>query len=212
MADLTIRELAQLVADELIKSPDDDWRTCVFRHVPHAIWMPLLCWSYYDKFHEHISDTMEKGRERLRDRLLELAEDPSVTDRPPQIRQLAAQVADALQNPETWCAGWMARDAAGDKVDGDSPSAVKWSALGHAQRLGGELGAARLRAAYYIRFDEWPALANDRHGREYVRDRLLELAGAAPRQQIPTPTSEMSIGPGTPAYWSWEPAREQLGW
>jgi hypothetical protein len=178
MANFTIRKLARLVAGELIKSPDDDWRTCVFRHVSDPFWMPLLCWSYHEKFHESISDTMEKGRERLRDRLLELADDPSMADlTPSQIRQLAAQVADALQNPDTWCTGEMARDAAGNHVEYDAPDAVTWSAIGHALRLGGELGAAVLQAAYHTNFYEGMGPANTHCGREYVRARLLELAG-----------------------------------
>jgi hypothetical protein len=177
MADLTIRELAQRVADELITSPDDDWRTCVFRHVPDPFWMPLLCWSYYEKFHEYIPDAMDK-REYLRDRLLELADDPSATDlTPSRIRPFAAQVADALDNPDIWCRNAEACDADGHGVDYDNPNAVKWCAIGHALRLGGKLGAALLKAAYHTRFHEGIGPSNDRHGREYVRARLLELAG-----------------------------------
>jgi hypothetical protein len=91
------------------------------------------------------------------------------------VRNLALQVARALDNPDTWCAGEMARDADGHPVHYDDPSAVKWCAFGHALRLGGPVD--RLAAAYARRYRDL-GHDNDTYGREYVRDRLLELANS----------------------------------
>jgi hypothetical protein len=95
------------------------------------------------------------------------------------IRQLALQVADALENPDTWCRTYVAQDAAGRPVVYDDPAAVRWCALGHAQRLGGVDAAQEL----YRRYNNMDSRHhfmndNDSYGREFVRDRLLELANS----------------------------------
>jgi hypothetical protein len=94
------------------------------------------------------------------------------------IRNLVLQVADALENPDTWCAFDMALDAAGQRLDFDSPSAVKWCAYGHACRLAGPVAASELSHAYDEHFRSSLSSDNDSHGREYVRDRLLQLANS----------------------------------
>jgi hypothetical protein len=94
----------------------------------------------------------------------------------PNIREVALQVADALDNPDTWCAGEMARDAAGNSVEYDAPTAMTWCAYGHASRLVGEVVASELAHAYMEHFGTAVSADNDERGREYVRARLLELA------------------------------------
>jgi hypothetical protein len=93
------------------------------------------------------------------------------------IRQLALQVADALENPDTWCRSVIARDADGHCVDSDDPTAVRWCAYGHAQRLGGVDAAHALYCLYNLHFRNFIE-DNDHHGREYVRARLLELTNS----------------------------------
>jgi hypothetical protein len=93
-------------------------------------------------------------------------------------RDLALQVAEALDNPDTWCAGAFARDAAGNELSYCDPAAVRWCAAGHALRLGGHAAADDLDLAYALLFRTSMLMDNDRHGRECVRDRLLELANS----------------------------------
>jgi hypothetical protein len=95
----------------------------------------------------------------------------------PNIRKLAIKVAEALENPDAWCTGEIAQDAAGHRVDSDDPSAVKWCALGYAVRLGGVEAAYMLYHFYNRNFHNFMN-DNDVYGREFVRDRLLELANS----------------------------------
>jgi hypothetical protein len=94
----------------------------------------------------------------------------------PSTRDLALQVAEALENPDTWCAFFGARDVAGRMVHPLNTDAVKWCAYGHALRLGGVAAGNDLACAYWRRFQTSVQSDNDQHGRQYVRDRLLELA------------------------------------
>jgi hypothetical protein len=97
----------------------------------------------------------------------------------PDIRELALQVARALDNPDAWCRGAFARDARGERVYYyNAPYAVRWCALGQAYRLCGLRAAHILSSAYAARFRATIPFDNDHRerGREYVRDRLLELA------------------------------------
>jgi hypothetical protein len=96
----------------------------------------------------------------------------------PSTRDLALQVAEALENPDTWCAFDMALDVAGQRLDFDSPRAAKWCAYGHACRFAGPVAASELAHAYGEHFRSYLSSDNDIHGREYVRDRLLELANS----------------------------------
>jgi hypothetical protein len=96
-----------------------------------------------------------------------------------EIRNLALQVAQALDNPSTWCRTYVAQDAAGRPVVYDDPTAVRWCALGHAQRLGGVDAAHALCHLYNIMDCRHHFMNdNDVYGREFVRDRLLELANS----------------------------------
>jgi hypothetical protein len=98
----------------------------------------------------------------------------------PHIRQLALQVARALENPDTWCTGADARSAAGYPAGFNEPTATRWCAYGHALRLGGADAAHELHCIYHVMFHSYLTPDNDRpsRGREYVRDRLLELANS----------------------------------
>jgi hypothetical protein len=96
----------------------------------------------------------------------------------PSTRDLALQVARALEDSDTWCAFDMALDAAGQRLDFDSPGAVKWCAYGHACRLAGPVAASELSHAYDEHFRSSLSFDNDSHGRQYVRARLLELANS----------------------------------
>jgi hypothetical protein len=108
--------------------------------------------------------------------ILEGGTEPVTITPTPKVRTLAIQVARALDNPDTWCRYAGARDAGGVYVVYDDPAAVRWCAIGHAVRLGGDDAARDLSWTYWSYFNSDIALDNDDLGREYVRDRLLELA------------------------------------
>jgi hypothetical protein len=97
---------------------------------------------------------------------------------PEELRDLATKVAEALEDPATWCDGVEARDTRGQYVHYYSPRAVRWCAYGHARRLGGLEAAHVLALTYFGRFRVGLTLDNDNRGREYTRDRLLELANS----------------------------------
>jgi hypothetical protein len=111
------------------------------------------------------------------------------------VRTLALKVAEALGDPDTWCQGAEARDADGHRVHYDSPDAVRWCAYGHACRINGPPLARGLSCAYWMQFGTDVTADNDGYvtdndgyvtqdkdndieWREYVRDRLLELANS----------------------------------
>jgi hypothetical protein len=96
----------------------------------------------------------------------------------PSTRHLALQVAEALENPDTWCTGAGASNVAGREVDPLDTAAVKWCAYGHACRIAGPFAALGLDRAYTDHFHAMLALDNDLRGREYVRSRLLKLANS----------------------------------
>jgi hypothetical protein len=97
----------------------------------------------------------------------------------PENRRLAIQVARALDNPDTWCRCNLAQDGEGRAISWNDPAAARWCAYGHALRLGGVDAADDLEIVYRMMFASG-SLVNDNdrreRGREYVRDRLLELA------------------------------------
>jgi hypothetical protein len=93
----------------------------------------------------------------------------------PSTRDLALQVAHALEDSDTWCTGAGASNVAGREVDPLDTAAVKWCAVGHACRLGGPVASDLVRV-YDEHFGTALSSDNDLHGREYVRDRLRELA------------------------------------
>jgi hypothetical protein len=95
-----------------------------------------------------------------------------------RIRHLALKVADALDNPDTWCAGDLALDHYGRPVNllADQRRARRWCAYGHARRIGGKEAAWDLSDAYQLHLGARITDDNDCGGREYVRDRLLALA------------------------------------
>jgi hypothetical protein len=96
------------------------------------------------------------------------------------IRSLALKVAQALENPGTWCRVAGARNHLAARTQVNDPNAIRWCALGHAYRLGGEQAAYDLAHAYWVQFRTDITADNDRYddGRELVRDRLLELANS----------------------------------
>lgn len=101
------------------------------------------------------------------------------------IKELAIKVADALENPDTWCQHSPAQDARGNPRLSLSPDAVRWCAIGHARRIAEEFGCyyadpPRLRDTYSRRFGESVETDNDCQGREFVRDRLRQLAKELP--------------------------------
>jgi hypothetical protein len=110
-----------------------------------------------------------------------------------EVRNRIRRAPDALDNTDAWRESArvyverfghpLARDAdsrniTGDRVFPDEDSAVRWCALGHALRLGGCAAANDLDLAYSLRFRSSIQFDNDERGREYVRDRLLELANS----------------------------------
>jgi hypothetical protein len=94
------------------------------------------------------------------------------------VRNLALQVARALDNPDTWCQRADARDARGNCAPWTADTAVRWCAYGHAFRIGGVAAADDLARAYFLQFRMYIQSDNDKYGREYVRTRLLELANS----------------------------------
>jgi hypothetical protein len=101
------------------------------------------------------------------------------------VAQTARRVAHALGNPRTWCQEAVARDKSGLPVEALDPAATRWCVLGHAYRLGGAPVATTLSVAYLSHFNADVTEDNDREGREYVRDRLLELAQHLEGEEYP---------------------------
>jgi hypothetical protein len=103
---------------------------------------------------------------------------PVTIDIDENVRSLALKTAQALDNPKTWCRAVFALNARGYEVSCEDPTAVKWCALGHAYRIGGRTDALDLVEAYQSLFNTDVESDNDKRGREYVRNRLLELANS----------------------------------
>jgi hypothetical protein len=94
----------------------------------------------------------------------------------PAVRNRIRQAAHALDDPDTWCTGAFARDEAGNALSHCDPDAVRWCAAGWLFRLAGDQRGVEIARAYTARFGTELIADNDLHGREYVRDRLIELA------------------------------------
>jgi hypothetical protein len=101
------------------------------------------------------------------------------------VAQTARRVAHALENPRTWCQEALARDKSGLPVEPLNPAATCWCVLGHAYRVGGAPVATKLSIAYLSHFDADVTEDNDIEGREYVRERLLQLAQCLEGEEHP---------------------------
>jgi hypothetical protein len=91
------------------------------------------------------------------------------------VQEMAAAVADAMEDESRWCAGRYALDASGIGVATTDPSACRWCADGHAFRLFPSDEPA-LFAAFSERFKESLTEVNDRDGRLATIARLRQLA------------------------------------
>jgi len=90
--------------------------------------------------------------------------------------QLAETVAKRLDSPDTWTSHYPAKNKQDVAVSSISPDACKWCAVGHCFKVAGRPGPVRyLQSVYLNHFKESMSADNDRRGREYVRDRILEL-------------------------------------
>jgi hypothetical protein len=99
------------------------------------------------------------------------------------VKELALAVADALDDPKTWTAGYFARDEHGYITEYDSDRAVCWCAVGHAFRMADDITVAELRHAFRERIGIGLSRSNDetdsnlrRIGREPTQRRLRKLA------------------------------------